>query len=266
VANDYPAMPYLTAPMADDPDQVVAFSSRGPTSDGRMKPDVVAPGTWILSTKSTMLSPTSTAWSPFPASAKYFYMGGTSMATPLTAGALAAIRQHLRRDLGIANPTAALLKAVLIASADRLPGTAPTGTVVDPHQGFGRINLAAAAKPSAGVTFTLDQTRKLLTGQTRRSTATVSSSAAPLRIVLAYSDYAGGSLVNNLNLVVTAPDGTVRVGNQAEGAAATLDTTNNVEVVHVAQPVPGTWTIHVIGANVPMGPQPYALVIRAATT
>ena len=264
--SDYPAAPYFDAPMADDPDQVVAFSSRGPTADGRMKPDVVAPGTWILSTKSTMLSPTSTGWSPFAASAKYFYMGGTSMATPLTAGALAAVRQHLRRGLGMANPTAALLKAVLIAGADRLPGTAPAGTVVDPHQGFGRVDLAAIAKPSAGVTFTLDQTRKLLTGQSQRSTVSVTNSDVPLRIVLAYSDYPGGSLVNNLNVVVTAPDGTVRVGNQAEGAPASLDTTNNVEVVHVAQPVPGTWTVDVVGANVPMGPQPYALVIRAATS
>ena len=151
--RDYPAAPYHVAPMADDPDQVVAFSSRGPTADGRIKPDVLAPGTWILSTKSTMLSPTATGWGPFPDSPRYFYMGGTSMATPLTSGAVAALRQHLRRNHGIANPTAALLKAVLIAGADRLPGTAPAGTVVDPHQGFGRIDLAAVAKPPAGVTL-----------------------------------------------------------------------------------------------------------------
>jgi serine protease AprX len=119
--SDYPAAPYRDAPMGDDPAQVAAFSSRGPTADGRMKPDVVAPGTWILSTKSTMLSPTATGWRPFPPSSKYFYMGGTSMATPLTAGAIAAIRQHLRRDRQIGNPTAALLKAVVIAGADRLP-------------------------------------------------------------------------------------------------------------------------------------------------
>ena len=97
--TDYPAAPYKSAPMADNPDQVVPFSSRGPTADGRMKPDVIAPGTWILSTKSTMLSPTATGWSPFPPSSRYFYMGGTSMATPLTAGALAVLRQHLRREL-----------------------------------------------------------------------------------------------------------------------------------------------------------------------
>ena len=42
--------------MADNPDQVVAFSSRGPTEDGRIKPDVVAPGTFILSTRSTQIA------------------------------------------------------------------------------------------------------------------------------------------------------------------------------------------------------------------
>ena len=263
--RDYPAAPYHAAPMADDPDQVVAFSSRGPTADGRMKPDVLAPGTWILSTKSTMLSSTATGWGPFPDSPRYFYIGGTSMATPLTSGAVAALRQHLRRNHGIANPTAALLKAVLIAGADRLPGTAPAGTVVDPHQGFGRIDLAAVAKPAAGVSFHLDQTRRVGTGQSRRMTVSVTSSAAPLRIALAYSDYPGTSLVNNLNLILTAPDGTVWVGNQAPGGAA-LDTTNNVEVVHIDAPATGAWTVDVVGSNVPRGPQRYALVAKGTLT
>jgi serine protease AprX len=260
--RDYPAPPYKGAPMADDPAQVVAFSSRGPTADGRVKPDVVAPGTWILSTKSTMLSPTATGWRPFPPSSKYFYMGGTSMAAPLTAGAVAAIRQHLRRDREIRNPTAALLKAVVIVGADRLPNTAPAGTVVDPHQGFGRVDVAAIAKPGPGIKSLLQQNRKVTTGQQRRTEITLTGSGRPLRVVLAYSDYPGASLVNNLNLVVTAPDGTVRVGNQAEGEAPTFDVHNNVEVVHVSQPAAGRWSIDVIGSNVPRGPQPYALVVR----
>lgn len=260
--SDYPVAPYRNAPMADQPDQVVAFSSRGPTGDGRMKPDVVAPGTWILSTKSTMLSPTATGWRPFPGSSKYFFMGGTSMATPLTSGAVAALRQHLKRDHGVRSPSAALLKATLIAGADRLPGVAPASAVVDPHQGYGRIDLAAIAKPKAGVNLLLQQSRRLETGQSRSSTVTVNSSTEPLRVVLAYSDSPGPHLVNNLNLVVTAPDGTTYVGNQPVGGAPSFDTTNNVEVVQVAQPATGDWTIDVIGSNVPQGPQRYALVVR----
>jgi hypothetical protein len=80
-------------------------------------------------------------------------------------------------------------------------------------------------------------------------------------VVLAYSDYPGASLVNNLNLVVTAPDGTVYVGNQREGGSAALDVVNNVEVVHVPEPTVGQWTIDVVGSNVPRGPQRYALVV-----
>jgi hypothetical protein len=106
----------------------------------------------------------------------------------------------------------------------------PGGTVVDPHQGFGGIDLAAVAKPPAGVSFYLGQTQRVGTGQSRRRTVSVTSSAARLRIVLAYSDYTGTSLVNDLNLIVTAPDGTAWIGNQPPGGAA-LDTANNVEVV-----------------------------------
>lgn len=260
--QDYPAPPYKAAPMADDPEQVVAFSSRGPTTDGRIKPDVVAPGTWILSTKSTMLSPTATAWSPFPPSKRYFYMGGTSMATPLTAGAVAGLRQYVRASLGVARPTAALLKAALIAGAHRLPGVGAAGAVLDPHQGFGRVDLAAITNPPTGVRVVVDQTRSVQTGQSRTSTVTVASGAEPLRIVLAYSDFPGEQLVNNLNLIVTAPDGTRRVGNQNTAAAPSFDTANNVEVVHIDAPAAGTWTIEVVGSNVPQGPQPYALVVR----
>jgi subtilisin family serine protease len=259
--QDYPAPPYKAGPMADDPDQVVAFSSRGPTTDGRTKPEVVAPGTWVLSTKSTMLSPTATGWRPFPASKRYFYMGGTSMATPLTAGAVAVLRQHLRRDHGIARPTAALMKAILVAGAARLPGTAPDGVVVDNDQGYGRVDVAAVASPPDGVWLLVRQNRRVSTGTSRRTTVTVTDATQPVRIVLAYSDYPGAALVNNLNLVVTAPDGTVRVGNQAVGGPPTLDTANNVEVVQVASPVAGEWTVDVIGSNVPQGPQPFALAV-----
>ena len=260
--GDYPAPPYKGDPMGDDPDQVVAFSSRGPTTDGRVKPEIVAPGTWVLSTKSTMLSSTTTGWRPFPLSSKYFYMGGTSMATPIAAGSLAALRQHLRRDRRIASPSAALLKALVIAGAQRLPNTSAADAVLDHHQGFGRVDVAAVVKPPAGTKLWLQQNQKVITGQSRRSTITITKNGAPLRIVLAYSDFPGATLVNNLNLIVTAPDGTMRVGNQAVGGPPSFDSSNNVEVVQVPDAAPGTWSIDVVGSNVPQGPQRYALVAR----
>ena len=94
--------PFRSDPMANDQSQIVAFSSRGPTKDKRNKPDVVAPGTFVLSTRSTMLAPNNMAWAAFPKSRLYFYMGGTSMATPLVSGAVALLRQYLRTAQNIA--------------------------------------------------------------------------------------------------------------------------------------------------------------------
>ena len=91
------------------------------------------------------------------------------------------------------------------------------------------------------------------TGTRKRLTIKVTKSSVPLRVVLAYSDYPGPALVNNLNLVVTAPNGTTLPGNAPEAGPASFDTTNNVEVVQVSAPAIGTWTIDVIGSNVPRG-------------
>ena len=61
-------------------------------------------------------------------------------------GAVALLREFLRKKQGIANPSAALLKALLIAGAKRLPGTAPSTAIVDNHQGFGRVNVDRSVK------------------------------------------------------------------------------------------------------------------------
>jgi hypothetical protein len=86
------------------------------------------------------------------------------------------------------------------------------------------------------------------------------SGAARFRVVLAYSDYPGPALVNNLNLIVYAPDGTRYVGNQTNPSSVTLDSANNVEMVEIVTARSGKWRIEVVGANVPHGPQDFALV------
>ena len=99
---DYPANPIrsdlLTWSAAPGPryqQGMAAFSSRGPTADGRVKPDVVAPGCDVLSLRSS-LAPSS--WLNLPANpSNYTYNVGTSMATPLVAGAAALLRQALER-------------------------------------------------------------------------------------------------------------------------------------------------------------------------
>ncbi|HEX5054089.1 MAG TPA: proprotein convertase P-domain-containing protein [Planctomycetota bacterium] len=257
--SDYPVAPFRNDAMADDDEDLAAFSSRGPTRDGRIKPDVVAPGTFILSTRSTMIAPNNMAWAGFAPSRLYFHMGGTSMATPLVAGAVGLVRQYLRTVQQIPKPSAALLKASLIAGAARLGG----GTVVaDNDQGFGRVDLDAILSPAAPATARfLDVKPGLRTGEVHTTNVSVATRETALRIVLVYSDSPGPNLINNLNLVAQAPDGARFVGNQAAGGGLALDTVNNVEVVQVKNPTPGAWTVQVTGSNVPDGPQDFALVV-----
>ena len=119
---------------ADDPNTMASFSSRGPTTDGRLKPDVVAPGTWVLSVRAAQ-APDGSFWAPF--NQDYAYMGGTSMATPLSAGGAAIVREWLNKARGIAAPSAALLKAVIINGATQLPGE----QLASNNSGYGRLDL-----------------------------------------------------------------------------------------------------------------------------
>ncbi len=261
--SDYPDAQIGNDPMANNHDQIVAFSSRGPTQDRRIRPDILAPGTFILSTRSTRLAENNNAWRRFLPSKKYFFMGGTSMATPLAAGAAALVRQFLRREKAITNPSAALIKATLIAGATRLTDATQSVTVADNHQGFGRLNLDESLVPSTSAIIEfIDQANGLTTGELWSHKVNVSSSDSPLCVVLAYSDYPGTRLVNNLNLMLTDPGGNRFVGNQSAGLLS-MDTNNNVEKVVITAPQEGEWNIEVIASNIPQPAQDFALVIKA---
>ncbi|MEJ2305798.1 MAG: S8 family serine peptidase, partial [Anaerolineales bacterium] len=151
-SSDYPVNPINNDPLANNPDGMAAFSSRGPTDDGRVKPDLVAPGTFIISDRSHDPA-ADTGWGPYDAN--YFYDGGTSMATPLTAGAAALVREWLVDIRSITNPSAALMKAVLInGAADMSPGqyTSPQEIPdIRPNNvsGWGRVDLAESLIPTA---------------------------------------------------------------------------------------------------------------------
>ena len=166
--NDFPANPVRDDKSADDIAGLAAFSSRGPVLDGRIKPDVVAPGSWIASTKSSATG--STGWGAIDSN--YMYMGGTSMATPLTAGAAALIRQFYT-DRESITPSAALIKATMVNGAtDMYPGQYGTGGTQEiptmrPTNvaGWGRVNVQDAIFPTGSRTMTyVDQTTGLNTG------------------------------------------------------------------------------------------------------
>jgi hypothetical protein len=101
------------------------------------------------------------------------------------------------------------------------------------------------------------------------------SSVGPLKITVVWSDApstetASVNLVNNLNLTVTGPGGVVYRGNVFSGGWSVTgggaDTKNNVENVFIPSAAAGAWTVAVSGANVPNGPQPFALVVDGAST
>jgi pimeloyl-ACP methyl ester carboxylesterase len=77
------------------------FSSRGPTADGRMKPDCVAPGERILSVRNDVkLDPARQAAKPSTIEQLYTEMSGTSMAAPHVSGLIAAFLSKRREFIG----------------------------------------------------------------------------------------------------------------------------------------------------------------------
>lgn len=263
--NEFPNDPFKSKAMVDSIDDIAAFSSRGPSMTGRQKPDVVAPGTFVLSARSSQMAKNNFAWGAFPpAKGQYMYMGGTSMATPLVAGCAALVRQYLREQVGIPAPSAALIKASLIHSAEYLNYRychASSSPFADFEQGWGRISLKSILAPSSPrqVVF-IDEPQSLSTGESREYTVVVTNDTVQLRATLVYTDFPDENLVNNLNLLIFDPSGKYYVGNDFDGAG-NPDTSNNVEGVFVDSPATGQWTIRVVAWEVQQGPQEFALVV-----
>ena len=261
IASDLPS---------DNPNGIAAFSSRGPTSDGRIKPDVVAPGTNVLSARSHHPK-AETLWGEF--SPDYVWSGGTSMATPLTAGAATLVRQFYTDQVGLTSPSAALIKATLINSADDIyPGQFGFSSVLEiptprpnAHEGWGRVNIGEAVSQGTRSIQYWDDAMGVKKGITKEYRVAVTDLTKPLRATLVYTDYpattsAAKSLVNDLDLQVISSSGRKYFAN----GETTPDRTNNVEGIDILKPTKGEYIVRVVGYNIPKGKngaQPYALVI-----
>lgn len=259
--GDFPENPIHDDRVANNPNGMVAFSSRGPAVNNRIRPDIVAPGTAILSTRSRVA--TGDGWAPSP-DPLYFYDGGTSMSTPLVAGCAAVVRQYLKSQ-GIAQPSAALVKAMLINGATVIAGqyTPPeVGAPPDASQGFGRVDLAATVGPyAAGETVTFrDETGALDTGAEEHTAQAVAVNGRTLKVTLVWTDAPGDALQSDLDLIVRSADGQERHGNMASGSAD-FDRSNNVEQVIWAGVPSGNVDIVVRAFRVTKA-QNYALVVR----
>ncbi len=242
-------------------DTLTAFSSLGPTDDGRTKPDVVAPGCrtdWPFKIKST-----------FP-NDQYGLICGTSMATPAVSGMLALMLQQYRQLMSMApNPLPSTLKALAIHGAIDLGSPGP-----DFRFGFGRVDAKNSVEL---IRRTKYREGALNSNQVVTFTANVLSCDTSLKATLVWDDPAATenalvAWVNDLDLTLIAPNGTPYfpwILDPAEPdapASRGVDFRNNVEQVLVDSPMAGAWTIKVSGQVPVNAPQRFSVVSEALPT
>ncbi len=248
-----------------------SFTVVGPTQDGRKKPLVAAPGDG-QTLYSGLMSVNGSS------NTGYTGMSGTSMSCPAAAGATVLMRQYFTEGWypsGVQTPadafapSAALLKSVLLAGADK-----GTPAIPDTRYGWGRVNLDSSLYFSgdARKLAVVDDSVGLQTGMYKEYTFTVADSLGQFRAALCWTDYpgspgAGRQLVNDLDLTLIDPYGTTYRGNvfsssqsTTGGSYDTLNVEENFRRNYGAYR-PGTWKLKVSARNTPQGPQPYAVAV-----
>ncbi|MBS0660733.1 MAG: S8 family serine peptidase [Verrucomicrobia bacterium] len=260
---------------ADNANDIIGFSSRGPCDDGRIKPEIQAPGTHISGGVWQVANPgvngqadprfdaSGVCAGPngsnfFPTTQQFYTASsGTSHSCPATAGTAALLRQfYINR--GVIPPSPALTKAAITGTARYMTGVSANDTLPSNNQGYGMVNMGMLFD---GVgTFVRDQLpadRFTATGQSRTFNVTVRDNTKPVRVMLAWTDApgstTGNAYNNNLDLTVTAGGNTYR-GNVFTGAnsvtGGTADIRNNYEGVFLPAGVTGAVTITVNATNI----------------
>jgi subtilisin-like proprotein convertase family protein len=274
----------ITDTGADNANDIIGFSSRGPCTDGRKKPEIVAPGTHVTggvfqasgvlpangmadacfdAGVVCALPGSGTAGDPdnfFPLGQQWYTTSsGTSHSTPAVSGVAALIRQHFI-NLSLAVPSPALTKALLMNTARYMNGVGANDTLWSNNQGMGEANLnsffdvfvtpSIIREQSGPDTFTAS-------GQQRVITGTISDNTKPFRATLTWTDApgptVGNAFINNLDLEVTVGGSTYK-GNVFSGAFSTTggaaDFRNNAESVFIPAGVTGTFIIKVKATNI----------------
>jgi len=235
-------------------DSITSFSSFGPTNDGRLKPEVTAPGCQSDGDGGvTSTIPTDT----------YDTFCGTSMAAPTTSGVVALMYEEFANKGTF--PLPSTIKAILIHTSLELGNTGP-----DYSFGYGRIDALTAIDKIKNDTGSNDVIieESISNAETIEFDMTVAST---VKVTLVWDDPAAAAnadptLVNDLDLVLVAPNSTVYSpwvldpANPEDLATKGTNTIDNVEQVFVENALSGIWTVRITGTSVPTEPQNFSLV------
>ncbi|MCU0421605.1 MAG: S8 family serine peptidase [Bacteroidia bacterium] len=243
---------------------ISSFSGYGPTDDGRIKPDVVGPGVNVYSATST-------------GNTAYETLSGTSMATPAVSGSLLLVQQHFN-NLKSRYMRAATLKGLVIHTADEAGSIGP-----DYRFGWGLMNTQSCVRFINDSSFNKLEERTLTNNQTQAMQFSADA-GKPLRITISWTDMPGTPvtsaftdnptrmLVNDLDIRLTRQsDGQIflpYILNPASPATAATTGDNivdNVEQIHLATPVSGTYTLTISHkGTLSGGSQNFSLLISNA--
>ncbi|MBI5868971.1 MAG: S8 family serine peptidase [candidate division Zixibacteria bacterium] len=234
---------------------MTSFSSWGPTDDGRIKPELVAPGC-----QSDGDYGVTSTWP----GGGYNTICGTSMASPVVSGCMALWYQQYRNLHPGQNPLASTVKSVFVETADDLAELGPSYDF-----GYGRINVVKAIDLLNAGSFLEDQ---LNDGTAFDWTFNYDGSLPQVSFTLAWDDpgaaeNANPTLVNDLDLALISPSGLITLfpwrldpANPLNPAINAVDHINNLEQVRrTTLPETGLWKVRVTGYGVAMGPQKFSL-------
>ena len=251
---------------------ITGFTSFGPTDDGRLKPDVVAPGCQStgdngLTSPSFIDTNGNGGFDAGETQSSYVVKCGTSMSTPATAGLGALITEQWQTINGAnTQPLPHTMKAILVHTANDLDDAGP-----DYRTGWGAVDgVQAVSLVIDDVTENIIQIDAVDNGDTD-TYFFGSDGLEPPRITLVWDDpaaaqFAATTLINDLDLRIEDPDGIVYQpfvldpNNPDDPATTGNDAINNVEMV-IGDPKAGTWEVRVSGTTVPQGPQQYTLIV-----
>ncbi|MDP6188763.1 MAG: S8 family serine peptidase, partial [Candidatus Poseidoniaceae archaeon] len=267
-------------------DTVASFSSNGPSLDGRIKPDLVAPGVDLCSGRAeeAKTSPGTACASETHANGDDVYtsLSGTSQATAIAGGVAALTREFIREEVGINSPSGSLVKAAMINGARDL-GAAD---IPNDAEGWGQVDLERTVLPvwdpsspsTSALTTFMDDNTPLDAGFGLLYAFEMDASHG-VDITLVWSDVAGSAnaaqsdsrLVNNLDLVLVDPSGNEWYGNNfANGFTSSgqlSDAINNVERIKIAPgslTQTGQWLVKVLHRGGTT--QDFGLVVTADAT